>query len=68
MNLVNNGVQYKIEVSPIKVKDLIEYLQKLDPETEVLLDKEYHATPLETIEKLFDVWSDSGHKYLTIDI
>lgn len=44
------------EDKKVRVKDLIEYLQTLDPEVEVLLDKdgwEYHETPLETIRNTY---------------
>jgi hypothetical protein len=41
------------ENQPVKVKDLIAYLQTLDPESEVELDKDgwdYFETPLETVK------------------
>jgi hypothetical protein len=49
------------EESPIKVKHLIAYLQKLDPEAGVELDKdgwEHEEDPIETIENsgLFDIF------------
>ena len=49
------------EESPVKVKHLIAYLQKLDPEAGVELDKdgwEHEDDPIETIENsgLFDVF------------
>lgn len=55
----------------VRVKDLIEYLQTLDPEVEVLLDKdgwEYHETPLETIKNtyLFD-YKPFGLNHLMIN-
>lgn len=51
----------------VKVKDLIEYLQTLDPETNVELDKngwDYHPTPLETIQNtyLFDKFTGRDGK------
>jgi len=56
----------------VKVKDLIEYLQSLDPEMEVYLDKDgwdYYPTGLETVRKsyLFHVWDYKGDKHLTIN-
>lgn len=52
----------------VRVKDLIEYLSKLDPEMEVGLDKdgwEYYETGLETVENsyLFHVWPTPGSGY-----
>lgn len=49
------------EESPVKVKHLIAYLQKLDPEAGVELDKdgwEHEEDPIETIENsgLFDIF------------
>lgn len=49
------------EESPVKVKHLIAYLQKLDPEASVELDKdgwEHEEDPIETIENsgLFDIF------------
>lgn len=59
------------EDKKVRVKDLIEYLQTLDPEVEVLLDKdgwEYHETPLETIKNtyLFD-YKPFGLNHLMIN-
>ena len=56
----------------VRVKDLVEYLQSLDPEMEVSLDKDgwdYHETGLETVRNsyLFDVWDYKGKKHLTIN-
>jgi phage-related tail protein len=56
----------------VRVKDLVEYLQSLDPEMEVSLDKDgwdYHETGLETVKNsyLFDVWDYKGKKHLTIN-
>lgn len=56
----------------VKVKDLVEYLQSLDPEMEVYLDKDgwdYHETGLETVKNsyLFHVWDYKGEKHLTIN-
>jgi hypothetical protein len=47
----------------VKVQDLIEYFQSLDPEMEVFLDRDgwnYQRTPIETIENtyLFDVFEN----------
>jgi hypothetical protein len=52
------------EESPVKVKHLIAYLQKLDPEAGVELDKdgwEHEEDPIETIENsgLFDIFNDT---------
>jgi hypothetical protein len=57
------------EDKKVRVKDLIEYLQTLDPEVEVLLDKdgwEYHETPLETIKNtyLFDYKLFGGNRLI----
>jgi len=62
----------EMERTPVKVKDLVEYFQTLDPEMEVSLDKDgwdYYPTPLETIKKsyLFHVWDHDGKKHLTIN-
>lgn len=56
----------------VRVKDLIEYLQTLDPDVEVVLDRDgwdYHETPLETIKNtyLFHYWNDGGDKVLIIN-
>lgn len=56
----------------VRVKHLIEYLQTLDPEAEVSLDKDgwdYFETPMETVKNsyLFDYWTDEGEKYLIIN-
>ena len=57
----------------VKVKNLIEYLQTLDSEAEVELDRDgwdHHETPLETIKRsyLFHYTDDpKGEKYLTIN-
>ena len=55
------------EDKKVRVKHLIEYLQTLDSEAEVSLDKDgwdYHETPIETVKNtyLFDYWSDEGEK------
>ena len=60
------------EDKKVRVKHLIEYLQTLDPEAEVSLDKDgwdYLETPMETVKNayLFDYWSDEGEKYLIIN-
>jgi len=60
------------EDKKVRVKHLIEYLQTLDSEAEVSLDKDgwdYHETPIETVKNtyLFDYWSDEGEKYLIIN-
>jgi hypothetical protein len=60
------------EDKKVRVKHLIEYLQTLDPEAEVSLDKDgwdYHETPIETVKNayLFDYWTDEGEKYLIIN-
>jgi len=60
------------EEGKVRVKDLIEYLQTLDGEMEVRLDREgwyYEKTPMETIRKnyLFDIMGYSGEKYLKIN-
>lgn len=52
---------FEDEESPVKVKHLIAYLQKLDPEAGVELDKdgwEHEEDPIETIENsgLFDIF------------
>jgi hypothetical protein len=52
------------EKPKVQVKDLIEYLQTLDPEMEVFLDRDgwkYHETPMETLKNtyLFQVWEDT---------
>lgn len=57
---------------PVRVKDLVEYLQSLDPEMEVYLDKDgwdYYETGLETVKNsyLFYVSDYKGEKYLTIN-
>ena len=57
---------------PVRVKDLVEYLQSLDPEMEVHLDKDgwdYYETGLETVKNsyLFHVWDYKGEKHLTIN-
>lgn len=57
---------------PVKVKDLIEYFQSLDPEMEVSLDKDgwdYYPTPQETIRNrgLFHVWKYGDKDHLTIN-
>jgi hypothetical protein len=56
----------------VRVKDLIEYLQTLDGEMEVHLDREgwyYEKTPMETIKNnyLFHYWDNGGEKYLIIN-
>ncbi len=56
------------EESPVKVKHLIAYLQKLDPEASVELDKdgwEHEEDPIETIENsgLFDIF-DGGTLFI----
>jgi hypothetical protein len=56
----------------VRVKDIIEYLQSLDPEMTVYLDKDgwdYYSTGLETVKKsyLFHVWSRGDDKHLTIN-
>ncbi len=56
----------------VKVKHLIEYLQSLDPEMTVYLDKDgwdYYPTGLETVKKsyLFHVWRHGDDKHLTIN-
>jgi hypothetical protein len=62
-----------LEDKKVRVKDLIEYLQNLDPEAEVQLDRDgwdHHETPLETIKRnyLFHYIDDSkGEKYLIIN-
>ena len=60
------------EDKKVRVKHLIEYLQTLDSEAEVSLDKDgwdYHETPIETVKNayLFDYWTDEGEKYLIIN-
>jgi len=61
------------EDKKVRVKHLIEYLQTLDPEVEVTLDKDgwdYLETPMETVKNayLFDYWTrKSGEKALTIN-
>jgi hypothetical protein len=61
----------EFERVPVKVKDIIEYLQSLDPEMEVFLDKDgwdYYPTGLETVKNsyLFHV-SNRDDKYLIIN-
>lgn len=56
----------------VRVRDIIEYLQSLDPEMTVYLDKDgwdYYSTGLETVKKsyLFHVWSRGDDKHLTIN-
>jgi hypothetical protein len=56
----------------VKVKDLIEYLQTLDQEAEVSLDKDgwgYGSTPMETIKLsgVFHYWTFRGENLLTIN-
>lgn len=56
----------------VRVKDIIEYLQSLDPEMEVTLDKDgwdYYPTGLETVKNsyLFHVWDFDGDKHMTIN-
>jgi hypothetical protein len=60
----------------IRIKDIIEYLSKLDPEMKVDLDKDGWNpmgkelnSPNEYIENsgLFDVWDDEGRQYMTIN-
>ncbi len=56
----------------VRVKDIIEYLQSLDPEMEVTLDKDgwdYYPTGLETVKNsyLFHVWNYKGDKHMTIN-
>jgi hypothetical protein len=56
------------EEKKVKVKDLIEYLQTLDPEVEVHLDRDgwdYHETPLETIKN--NILFNYTDKYLIIN-
>lgn len=65
-------IQKQNDRVPVKVKDLIEYFQTLDPDMEVSLDKDgwdYYPTPLETIQNtnLFDTWEYDGKKRLTIN-
>jgi hypothetical protein len=62
----------EFEIVPVKVKDIIEYLQSLDPEMEVDLDKDgwdYYPTGLETVKNsyLFHVWDYEGDKHMTIN-
>ena len=62
----------EFERVPVKVKDIIEYLQILDPEMEVGLDKDgwdYYPTGLETVKNsyLFHVWDYKGDKHMTIN-
>lgn len=68
----NESDEFNEEETKVKVKDLVEYLQSLDPEMEVYLDKDgwdYHETGLETVKNsyLFDVWDYKGEKHLTIN-
>lgn len=61
-----------VEKPKVKVRDLVEYLQSLDPEMEVYLDKDgwdYHETGLETVRNsyLFHVWDYEGEKQLFIN-
>lgn len=56
----------------VKVKDLVEYLQSLDPEMEVYLDKdgwEYYETGIETVKNsyLFHVFTHGGKSSLFIN-
>jgi hypothetical protein len=57
----------------VKVKHLIEYLQSLDPETEVSLDKDgwdyRYKNPIEVVKHsgLFDPWEYKGKIVLTIN-
>jgi hypothetical protein len=56
----------------VRVKDIIEYLQSLDPEMEVDLDKDgwdYYPTGLETVKNsyLFHVWDYEGDKHMIIN-
>lgn len=67
----NEDIDYD-EEPKVKVKDLIEYLQSLDPDMEVSLDKngwDYYPTGLETVKKsyLFHVWDSKGEKHLMIN-
>jgi hypothetical protein len=60
------------EMPKVKVKDLIDYLQTLDPESGVKLDKDgwdYEKTPLETIKYsgVFDYFIDGDEKILFIN-
>jgi hypothetical protein len=62
----------EFERVPVKVKDIIEYLQSLDPEMEVSLDKDgwdYYPTGLETVKNsyLFDVFNYKGDKHMIIN-
>lgn len=68
----NESVDQEQEKPVVKVKDLIEYLQSLDPEMKVSLDKDgwdYYETPLETIKKtfLFDVFNNGDESILFIN-
>lgn len=56
----------------VRVKDIVEYLNSLDPEMEVYLDKDgwdYYETGLETVKKsfLFDVFDSGDKKQLFIN-
>ncbi len=60
------------EDKKVRVKDLIAYLQTLDPESGVELDKDgwdYEKTPLETIKYsgVFDYFIDGDEKTLFIN-
>ena len=62
----------EFERVPVKVKDIIEYLQSLDPEMEVSLDKDgwdYYPTGLETVKNsyLFHVSDYRGYKHMIIN-
>jgi len=68
----NESDEFEESIVKVKVKDLVEYLQSLDPEMEVYLDKDgwdYHETGLETVKNsyLFHVWGYNGKKHLTIN-
>lgn len=60
------------EDKKVRVKHLIEYLQTLEPEAEVSLDKDgwdYLETPMETVKNayLFHYTDHGGEKYLIIN-
>jgi hypothetical protein len=62
----------EIEGVKVKVKDLIEYLQSLNPEINVSLDKDgwdYYETGLETVKKssIFYLFTNDGESTLFIN-
>jgi hypothetical protein len=71
-HIKNFNENTEFERVPVKVKDIIEYLQSLDPEMEVSLDKDgwdYYPTGLETVKNsyLFDVFNYKGDKHMIIN-